>query len=94
MASASRFSIFWFLMWAVAVIFVTSGVQATSQAQSITVKDNLVQEIENLAVIHQLNSGKMDSSGVGVVGETENSKDFPKTIDSHRTAQRSILSQR
>ena len=97
MAQASRFSIFWFLTWAVAVVFVAStlaGAQSNPNAEIEGVQESLALEIENLKVIHQINNGQLDADRVGLHGDTESTAGALRPLESHRTVQRSILSQR
>lgn len=90
MKQTSRFSIFWFLMWSLAIVLVASGVgDKKTPAPAVAISSDLVQEIEGLEAINQLNAGQMDASGVAVQGQSES-----KAIqaEAHRSLRRPILS--
>lgn len=70
MESVSRVSLFWFLAWALGVVFLTSAT-ANSELTPVAIQDELVQEIERLDVINQINSGSLDSRNVAIHGDTE-----------------------
>lgn len=84
-----------FTIWMVTCIgltFMIRGLERSgAEARSQQLKDSssVMDEVEQLSVIEEINSGRQDSREAAVQG-----RDSTKTPRQHRSARRSILSQR